>query len=139
MHLLTREVSPVRRPYRSLLAIFAVSAIFLAGNMTGFYRGLAIGERQAAGVEEVQTASVCGITDPVACVTSVLESVADLFRPEMPVVMTVTTTATIVEAPTCGAIMDTFHKLPRERVLEMPGLLEQVEECKAHYRSSGID
>lgn len=96
-------------------------------------------EDRTSQMTESAAADACGITDPLACASQILESVADLFRLETPAVMTVIYTATTVEAPTCGLIMDTFHTLPRERLLEMPALLEQVEDCKALYRSSGID
>ena len=130
---LKREVIvPVRFP---LIAVIACSLLgALALNV-----GLKAACEERSPQVAAAAADACGITDPAACAVSIMESVADLFRPEMPAIMTVTYTATIVEAPNCGLIMDTFHALQRERILEMPGLLEQVEECRLLYRSSSID
>ena len=97
MHLLTREVSFTRRSSRTHAILFLIaSAVFVAGNLHGFYRGLAVGARQQDGAQVVQTDAACGITDPLACATSILESVADLFRPKPEFTVVVTPFSAVV-------------------------------------------
>jgi len=83
MHLLTREVSFTRRSSRTHAVIFLIAcAIFVLGNMAGFYRGLAVGTQQRESAPDVRTDDACGITDPLACAASLLESAAEAFRPQ---------------------------------------------------------
>lgn len=90
MSILKREVSsPCSSSALRLLVIAAACAIFLSGNVIGFYRGLRVGSEPSSLTEDVRTTGACGISDPIACTSSLLESVADLFRPAPEIVVTV--------------------------------------------------
>ncbi|HJV32445.1 MAG TPA: hypothetical protein VJ694_00290 [Patescibacteria group bacterium] len=91
MHILKREVSSPRSSSAlRLLVLAAACVIFLSGNVVGFYRGLQVGSEPSFLTEDVQDGGACGISDPIACVRSLAESVADLFRPAPEIIVTAT-------------------------------------------------
>lgn len=98
MNILQRNVVLPRRSTPSIaVVIVSIGVIALSAGLTiGLHKGYGYGLRDGAIVGQgfvptEETAETdCGITDPLACVLSIVEPIADVFRPlpEMTVVVT---------------------------------------------------
>jgi hypothetical protein len=142
MHSLKREVVLPARPFSNLLLIGClcgiVSSLLTCALLVSVF-GHPTAGRTAARTYE------CGITAPLDCVLSIFVPTAQKAHE---------TVEAVVEAPAlvvhmaqrampprqrnCGHVMTAYYEQPVGTLTPL-ALLAEVNECRAHYRASGID